>query len=263
MARSNLVDNKKYHYTYRITNIKEKMYYYGLHSCDCLPKEDIGVKYFSSSKRDGFIDHQKQNLEQYKYKVIKIFSTRKEALEHEIFLHAKFDVKLHEKFYNDSNQRSVNFDTTGKGNYIDENGKTILISREEALTRGLKGESAGRKKSPETIAKVAAANTGSKRTDETKAKMSTWQKGLTLEARWGEEKAKEVKEKYSKAKKGKTFDEIYGENAEAKRKSCGWSKGIPKERVICDKCGKDVTAHTLKRHQRGSKCNDNNLELKE
>ncbi len=143
MSKRKRVNDMKYHYTYRITNIKEKMYYYGVHSCDCLPKEDIGVKYWSTSKRDGFIDHQKQNPEQYKYNVIKIFETRIEAVIHEMFLHSKFNVKLHKKFYNDANQTSTGFDTTGKGNYVDENGKTILISREEAVLLGLTSQSTG------------------------------------------------------------------------------------------------------------------------
>lgn len=103
-----------YHYTYRITNIKDRMYYYGVHSCNCLPKEDIGVKYFSSSKNKEFIKDQKENPQDFKYKVLKIFSTRKEAIEHEIFLHKKFNVKLHKQFYNRSNQTSNGFDTTGK-----------------------------------------------------------------------------------------------------------------------------------------------------
>lgn len=257
MARRNLVDDKKYHYTYRITNIKEKMHYYGVHSCDCLPKEDIGVKYWSTSKRDGFINHQKQNPEQYKYKVIKIFNTRIEAVQHEIFLHAKFDVKLHNKFYNDSNQRSTGFDTSGKGNYIDETGKTILIPREEALLRCLKGESAGRTYSDEVKSRMGDSKKGSKRTDETKAKMSAWQKGLTLEERWGEEKAKEVKEKCSKARKGKTYEEIFGDDAERLRNLRKEQFSKPQERNDCKICGKNVTNNTLKRHQRGTKCNNN------
>ena len=102
-----------YHYTYRITNIKEGKYYYGVHSCDCLPKEDIGIKYFSSFKKKEFIKDQKENPQNYKYKVIKIFSTRVEAVQHEIFLHKKFDVKLHEKFYNEANQTNTRFDRSG------------------------------------------------------------------------------------------------------------------------------------------------------
>ena len=241
MARRNSVDGKKYHYTYRITNIKEGMYYYGVHSCDCRPEEEIGIPYWSTSKRDGFVKHQKEHPEEYNYKVIKIFGTRVEAVEREIFLHAKFDVKLHPKFYNEANQTSTNFDTSGKGNYIDENGKTILMPRAEALLRGLKGESAGRKKSPETIAKLVAANTGQKRTDETKAKMSAWQKGLTLEERWGEETAKEVKEKCSKARKGKTYEEIFGDDAERLRNLRKEQFSKPRERIDCEICGKNVT----------------------
>ena len=63
----------KHHYTYRITNIIEKKYYYGVHSCDCLPKEDIGVKYFSSSKNKEFIKDQKENPQNYKYRLLKYF----------------------------------------------------------------------------------------------------------------------------------------------------------------------------------------------
>ena len=123
---------KKYHYVYRITNIKERMYYYGVRSCDCLPKEDIGIKYWSSIKKKEFIKDQKENPGDYKYKVIKIFSTRVEAVQHEIFLHKKFDVKLHEKFYNDANQTSTSFDTTGKVSCKDtRNNKQYSVSSDE------------------------------------------------------------------------------------------------------------------------------------
>ena len=71
--RNNLVNDKKFHNTYRITNIKERMYYYGVHSCDCLPEEEIGLTYFSSSKNKEFIKDQKENPQNYKYKIIKIF----------------------------------------------------------------------------------------------------------------------------------------------------------------------------------------------
>ena len=102
----------KYHYTYRITNIVEKKYYYGVHSCDCLPKEDIGVKYFSSSKNKEFKADIKENPQNYKYKVIKIFENRNNANKHEKFLHEKFDVKSNSKFYNGWNANEK-FTTAG------------------------------------------------------------------------------------------------------------------------------------------------------
>lgn len=126
--RNNLVNDKKYHYTYRITNIKDRMYYYGVHSCDCHPKEEIGIKYFSSSKNKDFIKYQKENPQYYKYKIIKIFKTRREAIEHEIFLHNKFNVGVNNKFYNKSMQTSIRFDTSGRTSVKDKDGNTFLVN---------------------------------------------------------------------------------------------------------------------------------------
>lgn len=138
--------SKKYHYTYRITNIVEKKYYYGVHSCNCLPKEDIGVKYFSSSKNKAFKDDIKENPQNYKYKVVKIFGTRKEALEHEIFLHAKFDVGVNKKFYNGAKQCSTNRDTSGLFPARDKDGNIFMISRDDE--RFISGELIANSKRP-------------------------------------------------------------------------------------------------------------------
>ena len=138
--------SKKYHYTYRITNIVEKKYYYGVHSCNCLPKEDIGVKYFSSSKNKAFKEDIKENPQNYKYKVVKIFSTRKEALEHEIFLHAKFNVGVNKKFYNGSKQGSTNRDTSGLFPARDVDGNIFMISRDDE--RFISGELIANSKRP-------------------------------------------------------------------------------------------------------------------
>jgi hypothetical protein len=98
----------KYHYVYRITNIKTQMYYYGDRSCNCHPYEDIGIKYFSTSSLKLFIEDQKINPQDYKYKIIKIFETcREDANALEEKLHKKFDVKNHHKFINRANQQST------------------------------------------------------------------------------------------------------------------------------------------------------------
>lgn len=107
--------NYKYHYVYRITNKVTGYHYYGSKSCDECPKENIGIKYFSSSTNKLFIQDQKNNPKDYKYKVVKIFETyRVNAIELEVKLHTKFDVKNHSKFINKVNQTSNKFDTTGK-----------------------------------------------------------------------------------------------------------------------------------------------------
>jgi len=105
----------KYHYVYRITNIVTNMYYYGDRSCNCQPKEDIGINYFSSSSLKLFIKDQKNNPQDYKYKVIRIFETcRTDAKQLEVDLHKRFDVMNHPKFINRANQLSAYTDTTGR-----------------------------------------------------------------------------------------------------------------------------------------------------
>jgi len=117
-----------YYYVYRITNIKYKKHYYGSRSSKKLPEEDIGVYYFSSSKDKEFLKDQKNNPQDYKYKVIKKFRTRKEALKLEIKLHNRFNVGINESFYNKSKQTSSKFDVTGKVNCIDKEGNKVIIS---------------------------------------------------------------------------------------------------------------------------------------
>lgn len=129
---------KRYHYTYRITNKELNKHYYGVHSCVCSPREDIGVKYFSSSRDSEFIKDQKENPKRYKYKIIKIFCTRIEAIEHEIYLHNKFDVGRNNKFYNNSKQTSTGFDTTGRCVVKDSKGNTLLVNTTDS--RFLSGE---------------------------------------------------------------------------------------------------------------------------
>jgi len=103
----------KNHYNYRITNIRINKHYYGVRTCECNPKEDIGFKYFSSSKDKEFILDQKENPGDYKYKVVKKHENREQAILMEIKLHNRFDVAINENFYNRSKQTSTGFDTTG------------------------------------------------------------------------------------------------------------------------------------------------------
>lgn len=142
-----------FHYVYRITNLKENKHYYGCRSSKIEPKLDLGIKYFSSSKNKEFIKDQKVNPQDYKYKIIKIFDSREEALELEIKLHAKFNVGVNESFYNKAKQTSTGYDTFGttmseefKRN-ISEKNKGYIPSNEHR--RKLSEALIGKKKSPE------------------------------------------------------------------------------------------------------------------
>ena len=103
----------KYNYVYRITNTKENKHYYGVRSSKVEPKLDLGIKYFSSSSDREFIKDQKENKSIFKYKIIKQYDSRKEAVKLEIKLHSKFNVGANESFYNRAKQTSTGFDTTG------------------------------------------------------------------------------------------------------------------------------------------------------
>lgn len=111
-------ENNKYHYVYRITNLIEQKHYYGVRSSVRPPFLDLGDTYWASPKQKSnkwIIKDQKTHRNNYKYKIIKCFSFRKDALDFEILLHAMFDVKSHKKFYNDQNQTSSGFDYDASG----------------------------------------------------------------------------------------------------------------------------------------------------
>jgi hypothetical protein len=120
-----------YFFVYRITNIVTGKHYYGYKSSSKHPTEVIGKTYFSSMKgKEGeeFISNQKNNPQNFKYKIIKIFDDKNSALALEIKLHAKFNVAKNPKFYNRSNQTTTGFDTTGIVRVKDKEGNTFSVS---------------------------------------------------------------------------------------------------------------------------------------
>ncbi len=129
-----------FHYLYRITNIVEQKYYYGIRTPpkNITPQEDLGIKYFSSSKDKYFREDQKKHPENYKYKIVAIKKTRKEIINLEIFLHEKFNVGLNSKFYNRSKQTSNGYDATGKIPVKDIFGNIFQVTTND--TRLLSGE---------------------------------------------------------------------------------------------------------------------------
>jgi len=96
-----------HHYTYLLKCIDTKELYIGKRSCKITPNRD---SYWSSSKvvkammRDG---------KRFLKRVLQEHSTAKEALEHEIALHNKYDVGRSPRFLNLSKQTSSGFDVTG------------------------------------------------------------------------------------------------------------------------------------------------------
>lgn len=131
-----------YHYVYRITNKQLNKHYYGVRTTKIQPKDDLGHKYFSSSRDKDFITDQKTNPMNYRYKVVKIFNKRDDATQYEVLLHEMFDVGVNESFYNRSKQTAVGFDRTGIPSWC--NGLTNLggyklkLTPEQRLERSMR-----------------------------------------------------------------------------------------------------------------------------
>lgn len=147
-----------YHYTYKIYYSTGKMYI-GARSSKKKPEDD--VDYVGSSKitPNDLITEKR---------ILKVFSTRKEAIEHEVFLHRFNDVKNSDKYYNQVNQTTSKFDCTGVPK-TDEHKRKIANTRlgkkrtpEEcrAISIGKKRQKRTYKMSEETKRKIAKANKG-------------------------------------------------------------------------------------------------------
>lgn len=136
-----------YYYVYRITNNVENKHYYGKRCSKYPPNQDLGIRYFSSSTDKMFIEDQKTNRDNYRYKIIKVCENKTDAVLYEIKLHNKFNVGVNINFYNKSKQTSVGFDTTG-----------IPMSQEQR--ERCKFNCLGRKHTEETINKCRIAKLG-------------------------------------------------------------------------------------------------------
>ncbi len=180
-----IYQSQKTHYVYLITELLTNMKYIGLRSCNTLPHLDLGIKYFSSSTNKEFIKNQKLNkklkLSNYKYEILSIHNTRKEAINEEITLHELYDVDKNPEYYNKAKQTSTGWDAAGKVTVKDKDGNTSHVSINDP--RYISGELVGVSKnttlSDETRAKLKITSGGSnngmygkKHSPEAKQKMS-------------------------------------------------------------------------------------------
>ena len=149
---------------------------------------DIGKQYFSSSLDKEFIKDQLNNPQDYKYKVIKTYNTRAEAIRLEIKLHNKFNVGVNEAFYNRAKQTSAGWDTTGRSdlgqaNFGEKNGmfgKKHSGEVKRKCAEAAKGNTnwLGRTHTEESKKKIKEARAKQIITDEVKRKMSDTRSGI-------------------------------------------------------------------------------------
>ena len=173
-----------------------------------LPKPKLMKLLRTDSTDKDFIKDQKENPQNYRYKIIHVFMKRSDAVLLEIKLHNKFNVNINESFYNRSKQTSVGFDVTGT---------THSISVKLKISDSLIGKTKGRVKTEEHRTKISNTLRGHVQSEQTRLKKSESHKGKVH--------SEETKMKMSSAK-----------------------KGIRKEIVICPHCDKEGGAGNMKRY---------------
>ncbi len=139
-----------YHYTYLIQHKKEPSRYIGVRTSKVPPTED--TDYWGSSK------HIPKDVRETHSKIIlKIHTTRKEAVAHEIYLHNLNDVAINPIYYNKAKQTSVGFDTTGMTVTVSEETrkKSSTTHKNLASMPGYKNPRKGVTLSEETKAKLS------------------------------------------------------------------------------------------------------------
>lgn len=175
-----------HHYVYRITNTTLKKHYYGKRSSKHSPAQDLGVKYFSSSTDKAFKQDQKDNSQNYRYKVVRVFETAAEAVAFETMLHHKFQVAKNSAFYNRANQTGNGFDTTGQYRPLAEATKKKISQAHKGRVftndhkEKLRLAKLGKVLPSEHRAKISKGNIGKHQSEQTKQLISVAKKGKPL-----------------------------------------------------------------------------------
>ena len=98
----------KSHYTYKLIALNpldERVEYIGVRSCSGLPADDTA--YMSSSREIRALI---KSGVQFVKEIIAVHESRKKAVDHEVRLHADYDVARSPRFFNKAKQTSVGFD---------------------------------------------------------------------------------------------------------------------------------------------------------
>ena len=122
---ANYSKNKKYHYTYKTTNLINNRYYLGMHSTNRL---DDG--YLGSGKR-LYYELNKYGRDNFKFEILKHFDSREELVQAEIALITEEDLK---------NTNCLNLKSGGSGGFSTENqikGNKAAVKRLQKLRKDL------------------------------------------------------------------------------------------------------------------------------
>jgi hypothetical protein len=120
------------HYVYRITCLITNKHYYGVRSCEADPCLDLGKKYKSSSNV-VLMSIMLYGAEKHKFKIVRKFKTRMDAMLFECFLHEKFNVDLNPKFMNKARNRTTRAYFSAPGNQNPCWGKRMMFLERDVI----------------------------------------------------------------------------------------------------------------------------------
>jgi len=129
------------HYVYRVTDGETGEYYYGSHTpakgkiYNSLKEEFF--TYGTSGKRKKLI--LKCKMDRYYVKILKVFNNAADKIIYESFLHQYFNVRDHNKFWNDNNQTPFKFLISNKIRI--DNGKKISKTKANPIWKEKNRES--------------------------------------------------------------------------------------------------------------------------
>lgn len=177
-----------FHYTYISTD--GIRYYIGVRSCKCQPYLDD--KYFGSFTDETFEPNKKF--------ILRVFSTRKAAVNHERWLLKSNDVLKNDRFVNRSIQNETGFITRNYGQPSWNQGKSMSQETKEKLSKSRQGIEPWNKGktgiySDETLQKMSESAKNREMNEETCKKISITLTGRTF--------SEEHKSKISKGVTGK------------------------------------------------------------
>jgi hypothetical protein len=110
--------------------------------------------------------------------VLKTFSTREEAVDHEVYLHNKHNVNSSDLFWNVVKQTTTKFDTTGNKEVYKKVSASLKGHKLSEETKDkIRKKAIGRSPSEETRKKLAEASRNRKVLDTTREKISKVHKG--------------------------------------------------------------------------------------
>ncbi len=170
---------KKHNYFYKIANLINDKFYYGIRSTNKEPADDI--KYMGSGKliKKAIEKHGKEN---FKKEIIADYQTRKEASDHEKLVVTKELIEL-EDCYNlraGGDNEFIISETTKQKISAKRILQVYTDERRQKISSSMSGEKNhfyGKEHSPESKQKMSVANSGKVLSDEVRYKISLRQLG--------------------------------------------------------------------------------------